>query len=522
MINRYPEGLIDIMRFKLADLIKASKSDLDTDIALVIHAMYEDEFVACPITANSIGWFMFKNHRWYDITKELELKSLISEEVYNEYGKVIKDLTNQARNTEDEENQKKITMMVTALTKIQAKLKKNSFKKTLVDECAELFLQRKENFYEKLDEQKDLIGFANGVYDLTNKRFREGLPGDFITKSVGYDYVPKSIPEIRAHLEELFASVMPNVQMKDYLLDTLAYSIHGDKKLEQLFFWIGSGANGKGLVGALCDVTFGQYFYAPHVSIYTSKKGATGSSTSEIALIKGKRLLISTEAESDEKFQIGFLKLLSSGRDKLQARPLYKDPIEFTPQGTVVIQMNNLPSLSDYDGRMQRRLRIIKFPYKFVENPNPDIPFQKKIDMNLKNKICDDIRYRQEFMLMLIERYHKFAERGFTLDAPQEVLEETAEYMGENNIIGKFIGEMLEVTNNENDTIQATDLFNMFKNYDPQLKKDKAWFSQHMKNNGFPSKKWLRRAPPDMYMKWFYHGLRIKNQNLFFGDDDGL
>ena len=48
-------------------------------------------------------------------------------------------------------------------------------------------------FEEKLNENRDILGFDNGVYDLKNSCFRDGHPEDYLTFTVGYDYEEYSL-----------------------------------------------------------------------------------------------------------------------------------------------------------------------------------------------------------------------------------------------------------------------------------------------------------------------------------------
>ena len=43
----------------------------------------------------------------------------------------------------------------------------------------------------KMDQNPYLLGFKNGVIDFKEKRFRQGYPEDYITKSTKMDYMPK-------------------------------------------------------------------------------------------------------------------------------------------------------------------------------------------------------------------------------------------------------------------------------------------------------------------------------------------
>jgi hypothetical protein len=45
-----------------------------------------------------------------------------------------------------------------------------------------------QEFEKKLDADQNLLGFTNGVYDLSQHRFRDGRPEDYISLSFGYDY----------------------------------------------------------------------------------------------------------------------------------------------------------------------------------------------------------------------------------------------------------------------------------------------------------------------------------------------
>src|SRR5690606_649462 len=73
-----------------------------------------------------------------------------------------------------------------AILKLTAKLRKTAFKNSVMEQCKVLFLDKK--FESLLDSNKNLVGFDNGVFDLVSGRFRDGMPDDCLTFSVGYNY----------------------------------------------------------------------------------------------------------------------------------------------------------------------------------------------------------------------------------------------------------------------------------------------------------------------------------------------
>ena len=66
-------------------------------------------------------------------------------------------------------------------------LGKMSFKKEIITEL--MYMYYDESFTKKLNDNRDLICFNNGIYDLKNKIFREGLPDDYISYCTNIDYI---------------------------------------------------------------------------------------------------------------------------------------------------------------------------------------------------------------------------------------------------------------------------------------------------------------------------------------------
>jgi putative DNA primase/helicase len=324
-------------------------------------------------------------------------------------------------------------------------------------------------------------GFDNGVYDLKNKEFRDGKPEDKITKTVGYNYTNKINPTIKKKVLSFFTECLPE-ESKEFLLKLSAYCLSGNRYLEWLVFLIGTGGNGKGAYKTLMTKTLGEYSYEPSVAMLTTTVKSSSNASPDKAKSKGVRCMICEEPEDeqDTTLKVGYLKELSGG-NKIQARELFKSPMEFLPQFQLFLMMNNPVKLNTFDGGIERRLKNIEFPYKFVDNPL--LPHEKKKDLDLKDNFDNNHEYYQQFFLILIEYYCEYIDGSKHIDVPDSVKKFTEEYLGESNVVKKFICDNYEITNNPDDKLKYTDVYNAFKVENKNM--DKTKFSNQLKINGF-------------------------------------
>ena len=123
-----------------------------------------------------------------------------------------------------------------------------------------------------------------------------------------------------------------------------------------------------------------------------------------------------------------------TGGDKIQCRDLYKGAVEFKPQFKLILTCNDLPKIRSSDGGTWRRLRVVEFTSKFVDDPKESNEFKR--DENLSQKMEN---WKETFMGILIEHYYMYANNG--LKEPKEVLKYTEEYRKSNDVFGEFIEE---------------------------------------------------------------------------------
>jgi P4 family phage/plasmid primase-like protien len=237
-------------------------------------------------------------------------------------------------------------------------------------------------------------------------------------------------------------------------------------------FTVLKNSNGKSKIIDLFEQSFGDYCCKFPVTLLTQKRGASGAAAPELARSKGKRFAVLQEPSEDEKLNVGLMKELSGG-DKIQARALFKDCIEFKPQFKMVLTCNHLPNVPSDDGGTWRRIRLVEFTSKFTQNPDPAKETEFPIDVDLSSKFVD---WREHFMTLLIEYYKKYCTTGIT--EPEEVLKCTKEYQRNNDFYLDFVENELEV--HDMSFVSVNDAYSVFKSWTkdnmPSLKVKKGDF----------------------------------------------
>lgn len=233
------------------------------------------------------------------------------------------------------------------------------------------------------------------------------------------------------------------------------FELDGNRRFLLGNFTVQKNSNGKSKTIDLFEQSFGDYCCKLPITLLTQKRAASNAATSELARTKGKRFACLQEPSEDEKLNVGLMKELTGG-DKIQARLIYKEPIEFKPQFKMILTCNTLPNVPSDDGGTWRRIRVVEFTSKFCETPNPEKTNEFKADFELSEKFP---RWKEHFMALLIEYYKKYLDVGIT--EPDEVLQCTREYQKNNDIFLEFVEQ--ECEKSDPDFLSYPDVFSAFK-----------------------------------------------------------
>jgi P4 family phage/plasmid primase-like protien len=226
----------------------------------------------------------------------------------------------------------------------------------------------------ELDRHPELINTPSGVVDLRTGTIKPHDPGLLLTRITAYP-VDLGAPHPRwdAFLAETFAQ---DDELISYMQRLAGLALSGYVREHVLPFLHGVGANGKGvftlvLQGLLGDADSGGYAVsAPDGFLMIGRDGAHPT---EIARLRGARLVVCSEQTSGKRFDESKVKRLTGG-DVLTGRFMRGDFFDFPPSHLTWVLSNHLPAVREGGPSFWRRVRKIPFLHVVPEDQRiPDM-----------------------------------------------------------------------------------------------------------------------------------------------------
>lgn len=275
----------------------------------------------------------------------------------------------------------------------------------------------------ELDANHYLLNCQNGTIDLTTGTLRPHRREDLISRLVPVEYDLKAPCDRWDHF--LWRIQAENDDVISFLQRSLGYALTGSTREQCLFILWGHGANGKStLVNCFADLLGDYSKNTPVETLLARSKGS--EIPTDIARLDGPRFVTSSEVGRGRHLAESLVKELT-GRDTVSARFLYAEYFDFVPQFKLFLSTNHKPTIRGVDRAIWRRIKFIKFPVELPEEEwDGDLP--EKLKAQAPGILAWAVRgclwwYRDG------------------LGVPQEVLDATAEYQAEMDILKDFLDE---------------------------------------------------------------------------------
>jgi len=300
---------------------------------------------------------------------------------------------------------------------------------------------------EVFDCKPDVLACPNGTVMLRTGKLVEPDPTMMLTQMAPTEYRPDAqCPEFMRFLGSI---MLGREDMVNFLHIWLGYCATGQSREQKLVVAYGEGANGKGtLFDTVSDVLGPLAAEAPQ-GLLMAKRG--DSHPTELMTVRGRRLVTASEVPDGSTFDEARLKWLT-GQDKIKARGMRQDFVEWKPTHKLTIYLNNRPRVRDTSEGFWRRMLLVPFDGMFG-------PGRPGHDPLLRDKLAAE---HEGILAWLVRGSVSWYDSGLT--RPDTIMQSTADYREEEDRFGAWLsGYFLDTT--AGDEQKASELFKNYSNW---------------------------------------------------------
>jgi P4 family phage/plasmid primase-like protien len=454
-----------------------------TDIAKLAKHLWYENYRCTIVTKNE--WYKFDEHRWKKNDGGVGLRNNLSNklsELFSSKNSInTETLMKQTQKCimkkgDDSKHDAAQTGLANSM-KLSKACRDSSDKNRIMRDCRDIFHDDK--LYENLDENPNLLCCKNGIVDFEEQIFRPGKPDDYCSKSTKINYIKldrnkKKHKDAIKSFDKFMSELFVDIDLRKYMWEHLASCLIGNNTNQTFNIWSGCGGNGKSVLADLMQMILGDYFTTLRKEYYTQKQVGSGGANSDLASIKGTRMVVSQEPSKGEFIYEGAMKELVAGNDTISAREIYREKVTFKPQCTVIMTCNNLPRFRSNDRGTWRRVRKLDFDSTFIP-PDEGTPSTCPADMEF---IADKEFGRKlktiapYFLSMLVEIAMKT--KGNVSYKCEKILSASKKYRQSQDYLSLFFDEKITKGHIDDKIAKSTvkrEFISWFKEEYPEQKK---------------------------------------------------
>jgi putative DNA primase/helicase len=336
----------------------------------------------------------------------------------------------------------------------------------------------------ELDAHPFFFNVNNGTLDLRSGDFYAHNPSNLMTKTANVDFLATAVcPTFDNFLRQVTEN---DEDLALFLQKVFGYALTGDNREQVFFNFFGGGKNGKSTLVNLFVKILGDY--AEVLPVVALLRRNNDSIPNDIAMLPGKRLVVTDEIDQDRKLNESLVKTITGG-DQVSARYLHKEFFSFQPECKLIIPANHLPQISGKDEGIWRRTKVVPFLHT--------VPKENR-DMELPEKLLAE---GSGILNWAIQGCTKWLDEQLgTCDAVEEA---TRSFHGDMDRFSGFVGERC-VTGTQHEILakKLKESYDEWATGDAELARNDKSFSRELKDRG------LRNKKTNVGQKWF--GIALK------------
>lgn len=208
------------------------------------------------------------------------------------------------------------------------------------------------------------LNCTNGVVDLRTGKIRDHLTTDRFMKQTAIEYDPDAFSE---DFENVLGAMERDVEQ--WMQVRLGDAIIGHPSAgDMMHFLHGNASNGKTVLLAAVLGAIGSYGSTVPAALMLG--GATGHST-DMMTLKGLRVAVLEELPEGRNLNVQRLKSIT-GTEQLTARYIRQDNVTFNLTHSMFVTTNYDLKVAEQDDGTWRRIAVVPFPFKYVDDPLED------------------------------------------------------------------------------------------------------------------------------------------------------
>jgi putative DNA primase/helicase len=337
--------------------------------------------------------------------------------------------------------------------------------------------------YAQLDRHPSLLCVPNGELNLKTGILQPYDTSHLITKIAHAEFAGKvDHPLWDKFLSEIFDG---DKELIRYVQKAIGYSLTGLTQEHCAFFLYGTGRNGKSTFLDIITEMLGDH--AVNIQPETIMlKQVSGGPTSDIARLKGARLVTTSEPNEGARLNEGLLKQLTGG-DKVTAALKYENEFEYTPEFKLWMCTNHKPFIRGTDVGIWSRIHLIPFSVQI-----PDDKMDRQLKFKLRKELTGILAWAVDGCLL-------WQREG--LRPPESVMAAGREYKTEMDVLASFLDDCCD----EGGEAAAGELFRAYTTWAQQgneYQMSSTKFGREM------AKRYQRRKSGG----WLYTGLHLRRE----------
>ena len=306
--------------------------------------------------------------------------------------------------------------------------------------------------FERLRPATNFINLENGLLDLNtftlmphSKRFASLV-------QLPFDYDPEAkCPRFHEFLNQVFRE---DEELISLVQEIMGYCLSPSIEAQKFFILYSDGSSGKSV---LCSIL--QHLAGGDKNV-SSVTLSNLNQKFQRAELYGKLLNISTENEAS-KFNTEALKSITSG-DPIQIEHKFQKPFTTRLTAKLLFAMNSLPEPKDKTFAFYRRLVLVPFKTKFVDNPREGTNEMKR-NPQIEEELLEEL---PGILAWCIEGLKRLVENKYQFTRSREAEKLMLDYRKDTSPVFSFIEECVldnsNSTSGENARISTQELFEAY------------------------------------------------------------